>query len=354
MEISSHYYALLALCRACGINKYTSYEIAYASQFVDDAKINCLIGDKESLYNIATCHSYFKPNTYNLNAMIYNTSLFHFIPSCSGKEFTQKLVCKEDSRVINEILNNNLTSSPQKFGMLLHIYADTFSHQGFSGILSKNNSITELKEENGTFKVKFEVIKKRWMKNIIHLLTRKLDFENLLPSYGHGQAFHYPDIPYLEWSYKYDEEENETSTIKINNRDRFKRAFVEIKNYLQIYIKENNIQANPASKEVFDEFFEILATKSNDDEKIELWQKFILQNGFYDASDQAIEYDENAWLSECFEEFDEDTFHARVLKDVKFATCYKSSSWYQFIIGLKEYKDEIGQILKNCGLELPK
>ena len=44
MEISSHYYALLALCRTCGINKEIAHKIAYASQFVDDAKINCLTG----------------------------------------------------------------------------------------------------------------------------------------------------------------------------------------------------------------------------------------------------------------------------------------------------------------------
>ncbi|WP_164967600.1 DUF6765 family protein [Arcobacter sp. CECT 8985] len=48
MEISSHYYALLALCRIRGAKKEIAHKIAYASQFVDDAKINCLSANRSS------------------------------------------------------------------------------------------------------------------------------------------------------------------------------------------------------------------------------------------------------------------------------------------------------------------
>jgi hypothetical protein len=37
MKIDAHYYAVLGFCRACGFGKASAYDIAYASQFVDDA-----------------------------------------------------------------------------------------------------------------------------------------------------------------------------------------------------------------------------------------------------------------------------------------------------------------------------
>ena len=37
---------------------------------------------------------------------------------------------------------------PIKLGITLHAYADTFSHQGFSGILSKVNDVEELATSN--------------------------------------------------------------------------------------------------------------------------------------------------------------------------------------------------------------
>jgi len=104
MEISSHYYALLALSRLVGCSKDIAAKIAYASQFVDDAKINTITfqrlnptedifentDDHKTLTNIATCHSYSKINTFNYGAMINNTAAFHFIPGCDGDSFIRK------------------------------------------------------------------------------------------------------------------------------------------------------------------------------------------------------------------------------------------------------------------------
>ena len=43
MKIDAHYYAVLGFCRACGFNRESACTIAYASQFVDDAKINHVV-----------------------------------------------------------------------------------------------------------------------------------------------------------------------------------------------------------------------------------------------------------------------------------------------------------------------
>ncbi|MBW2005917.1 MAG: hypothetical protein JRI72_15210, partial [Deltaproteobacteria bacterium] len=42
MKIDAHYYAVLAFARAIGFDKDSAYQVAYASQFVDDAKINLM------------------------------------------------------------------------------------------------------------------------------------------------------------------------------------------------------------------------------------------------------------------------------------------------------------------------
>ncbi len=43
MKVDAHYYAVLAFCRACGFSKGSVHKVAYASQFVDDAKINHIV-----------------------------------------------------------------------------------------------------------------------------------------------------------------------------------------------------------------------------------------------------------------------------------------------------------------------
>lgn len=240
MKRDAHYYAILALCRACGFNKDSAHVIAYASQFVDDAKINLMffnhsniniehdiIENRPAFFNMATYHSYFRIKTFNYEAMVNNTSAFHFVPGCKGENFTKKLRCKEESPVILDIFNDVfLEDDLIKLGIVLHAYADTFSHQGFSGILSKVNDIKycEAKTE-----ARLGLID-RIMYVLRQFSQDKYEelFDRIMPAYGHGQAMEFPDIPYLMWSYEYDysDEFNGSYTmVEIDNKDRFKRAF---------------------------------------------------------------------------------------------------------------------------------
>ena len=119
LKRDAHYYAMLAFCRACGFNKVSASVIAYASQYVDDAKINLMyiknpndnieydiIENSPAFFNMATCHSYFKINTFNYESMVNNTCAFHFVPGNEGENFTKRLRCKEESPIILNILNN--------------------------------------------------------------------------------------------------------------------------------------------------------------------------------------------------------------------------------------------------------
>ena len=216
MQRDAHYYAILALCRACGFKKDSAQVIAYASQFVDDAKINLmflsytsdlvehdLVENKPAFFNMATCHAYFRMKTFNYEAMVNNTCAFHFVPGCVGENFTKKLQCKEESPVILDILEDVfLEDDLIKLGMILHAFADSYTHQGFSGMLSKVNDIKNCKAKTKAY---LGIVDK-----ILQVLEKfnqkKYDkyFQDIMPAYGHGQAREYADLPNLVWSYEYD------------------------------------------------------------------------------------------------------------------------------------------------------
>src|SRR6056297_1827474 len=162
MQIDAHYYAVLTMARSVGIEKEIAHKIAYASQFVDDAKINHITLDNNNedyllekfdeeppIKNAATCHNYFKIDTFNYGAMINNTTAFHFVPGGDGENFVKKMRCKKESPIILDILEKvKKDNDPIKLGIALHAYADTFSHQGFSGIPSKVNDVDDVKPIN--------------------------------------------------------------------------------------------------------------------------------------------------------------------------------------------------------------
>ncbi len=137
--------------------------------------------------------------------------------------------------IVNEALDDgNLI----RFGLALHPYLDTFSHQGFSGILSKVNDIKNCRALSD--------IPGSLLNRLIKMLkyASKDRFDRLLdsgvPAYGHGQAMDYPDLPFLRWSYEYDYSdefsEGYRSTGIIENTERYRRAFSKLKEYLLDYL----------------------------------------------------------------------------------------------------------------------
>jgi len=374
MEISSHYYALLALCRTVGLNKKTSHKIAYASQFVDDAKINCITGDDGTLQkfdfsNIASCHSYSKIRTFNYEAMINNTVAFHFPPGCEGDTFTKQLICKEDSPIIRQIIEEEINSEPEVFGMYMHIYADTFAHQGFSGLLSKENDIENLQEQNllpfqnGFFDGILNTLKKI---KILSVFIKEKDFDDFMPAYGHGQANHNPDIPYLKWSYEYthDRCDEETRPLqKVDNVERFKKAFVAIQKYLELYLEKNPQYTDESfdqrkKDETLKSFFEILKARKTTKKKIKSWQKYLRDNEYYDEKidKEILTYDETLWIKELIHNYDEksELHKKRTVKNVKLAKGYENSSWLKFTTASLLYKVRLKQLCGEYGLELEK
>ncbi|MGD2185309.1 MAG: hypothetical protein PVI71_04235 [Desulfobacterales bacterium] len=379
MKIDAHYYAILAFARACGFCKENAYQIAYASQFVDDAKINLMflkkdaetdiehdiIGDKHFLVNMATCHSYTRVKTFNYDAMIHNTCAFHFVPGCNGEKFSEKLRCAEDSEVIQRILNQAVEQAdPIKLGIALHAYADTFSHQDFSGLLSKVNDI---KNPEAKSELPFDWRDIAYKIGKFFVRKDKLDklLDKGLPAYGHGQASWFPDLPYLKWEFQYDPSSEfamaHEGKTEIDNPQRFERAFQKIKMHLENFLEKQPQFKDPdIDFQKFDVLFDTLKETKHTRKRIKNWKNLMVDNGLFekkelfDKVDAAYDYDENRWLKEAFANFDNEKFHQRTVKDVEPAPDFPNSNWYKYYLAVGWYKEAFFDNCSKLGLDIPR
>lgn len=368
MKKDAHYYAILGFCRACGFKKKSAQAVAYASQFVDDAKVNlmyiknpseelqCEIVDhRPAFFNMATCHSYFKIKTFNYEAMVNNTVAFHFVPGCKGENFTKKLRCMEESPVIMKLLHEVLLEDDLvKLGIVLHAYADTFAHQGFSGLLSKVNDIKNYKAKAyiGLLNRATHKIKQFTKDNYDGL------FDYILPAYGHGQALDFPDLPYLVWSYDYeysDEFNGNLKRVEIDNRERYKRAFRKIQAHLEKYLLHHPQHLDPHVKfDKFDLLLETLVYEATDTMRNKKWLDTLIDEKLITKDDlEFMIYKNDKWLKEAFVNYNPFTFTSRHVNDVQLIEDFILTPWYQFYLDVKWYKKRFYEICSSYQLDIP-
>jgi hypothetical protein len=222
MQLDMHYYGTYALAKTAGLKPAVCKTIATAAQFVDDnaAKIHVEFQDGGRIDAQATAH--------HVSDIIANRDEedqrqvwvpFHFLPGNKGNSFSERLLCREDSRIAQEMVQHHLGYANQNFGVHLmgiaaHVYADTFSHFGFSGVGSRRNKV-----DNDSFdfdenldpdvadyiKGKARNFFRRYGKGGGFIANIKSWLaETVSGALGHGAVATYPDRPYLKWSFKYE------------------------------------------------------------------------------------------------------------------------------------------------------
>jgi len=242
MKKDFHYSVIKILARKAGFDDIEAQTIAYASQYVDDASLHLPIKIsnppnfilKHDRYEmkmfdpICTAHhnlDHIRSISRKAQEKVYVS--FHFIPDKNFNEIKpirdKHYITKENGKFVNTLVKkainelkiaSNLERKQKliKLGMILHSYADTWAHQGFSGIRSPFNDIKDLKLKKD---------KKRYsnLPSIVHI--------------GHLEARDYPDITNIEWKYRYKKRKN-FSNAKIirKNYDIFFDASKHIFHYL--------------------------------------------------------------------------------------------------------------------------
>jgi hypothetical protein len=214
MQYDMHYYATYALAAAAGIPAGDAQVIATSAQFVDDHDFDDLVvvASGEGIMGVATAH-----HPLNAGVRVRFPSVeeddcrmvwvpFHFLPGNDGATFHERLRARKDSAIARGMLDYYLQPDTidahrehvlQLIGIAAHVYADTFSHYGFSGISSTANDV----------KVGSIQVSEEHSAGIRDYIARKLEHFRAefgsLARLGHGAVATYPDRPYLRWSFEY-------------------------------------------------------------------------------------------------------------------------------------------------------
>ncbi len=93
---------------------------------------------------------------------------FHFLPGNGGEpsgsnpdgRFINKLVCRPDSHIARDMLaacvkDKDKPYALHRLGITMHVYADTWAHQGFAGVNHEINEVEGIKSNNKSLDKKF-------------------------------------------------------------------------------------------------------------------------------------------------------------------------------------------------------
>ena len=232
MQIDMHYYCTYAMARAAGLSPDDSRIIAIAAQFVDDnaGKDTIKFRDGARLDVDATAHHVFDVANIDPEDQRHVWVPFHFIPGNKGNEYTEKLICRKNSSVVQELVCHHVGASTKSYylpllGITAHVFADTFSHYGFSGVSSRKNRVdidtlqivnvdrfdeelhAHIEEKGERFRQRYgreggflPNIKRLWQS------VKSEVAETGSGALGHGAALTYPDRPYMHWQFEYEDQ----------------------------------------------------------------------------------------------------------------------------------------------------
>ena len=231
MQIDMHYYGAYAMARAAGLEQETARVVATSAQFVDDnaARSQVSFRDGSRIDTEATAHHPVDLSNRDERDQRRVWVPFHFIPGNIGESYTERLKCRMDSAVVREMRDHHLAYADRAFaphllGIAAHVYADTFSHYGFSGVSSRGNRVVNdsfrFHEEvegadDATAKLSPEMrdyvtrkaasfFGKRGAHGGLLLNVKTWLAEEASGALGHGSVATLPDRPYLVWSFDYE------------------------------------------------------------------------------------------------------------------------------------------------------
>lgn len=243
MQIDMHYYGTYCLARAAGLAAPTAEAIARASQYVDDnaATSDAIFSEKGvRFHGEATAHHPLDHSNLDEDDQRKVWVPFHFLPAADGNGYLEKLVCGMDSGTARAAVDHALLRSDRPYaaeimGIMAHVYADTFSHYGFSGVSSHLNRVVDnsiqlhgvgdgmrayVLDKHRKFAGKYSA--GRLFDAVIAFAADNLG------ALGHGAVSTMPDRPYLTWSFVYEYDAGTgkaaTATVMRNNQATFNAA----------------------------------------------------------------------------------------------------------------------------------
>lgn len=313
MQLDMHYYGTYAMARAAGINKEAAEIIATAAQFVDDNAAGDAIKfqDGGRFYTEATAHHTFDGANLNRQDQRSVWVPFHFLPGAEGNSYTEKLMCKKNSEVVEKVLNYTLAHYDAPYalellGITAHIYADTFSHYDFSGVSSRKNIIEDSSLSYVSDNISQEIQDHLESQNKKYQKAhrRETSFLDNIKGWfaggasgglGHAGACEYPDRPYLQWSFVRDGVES-THDNPQNFIEACEALYTLFKNFAD---SRPDIKEQPRDfSEIKDDVFQVLSTPGTMEERIELWQQACNAGQITHQAESIPLYSDEGWNDE--------------------------------------------------------
>lgn len=220
MQIDFHHAVTYLVARIAGFSHDEADIVAYSAQYVDDATCNGTIKFKNGAqyHRISSAHRMLDLKNFDAGDNREVWLPFHFLPgnggmgenSTPGGKFINRLICLPDSSVANDMVQSAISVRGKpwglhRLGISMHVYADTWAHQNFAGVLHNVNDVEDATEkgETGVFD---------------ELKSFLCDFlDETIPPLGHGRATILPDMPFLHWRYRNGRGEQ----VKRNNPEDF-------------------------------------------------------------------------------------------------------------------------------------
>lgn len=314
MQIDMHYYGTYAMARAAGIDSETARVIATAAQFVDDnaEKDSIEFRDGARLDAEATAHHAFNVKNIDLEDQRKIWVPFHFLPGNEGQSYTQRMLCRKDSPIAQEMLEFVLSQCKKPYGILLvgiaaHVYADTFAHYGFSGISSRRNKIEKINlDPEGQLEPRIKKYLKKRQKEFEDNYSNEQGFltnikswfaESLSGALGHGAAVTFPDRPYLKWSFQY--EDPKGSSGLRDNPATFIEACAKLHDFFTEFVKARpDCAEGQASKfkDIEKEVAQIINVQGKKAERISAWRNAAKSGSLFASGPESIPiYNGNSW-----------------------------------------------------------
>jgi hypothetical protein len=306
MQIDMHFYATYAIARLAGLNQNAATIVATSAQFVDDATDNNSEKNpnQEMLFAICTAHHLAQSAQISLMHKELHRLVwvpFHFFPAGYGNTLEEKLVCEQDSEMVNLMFANHLETYNKAFylhllGIAAHVYMDTFSHYGFAGLCSPINEV-----DGGSINLRLESDTTRsYITGKAVNFWRKCEAE--VTSHigekgsrglGHGAVATYPDRPYLSWDFNYDASgySRDMHSGERNNQATFWQSLVRLHEKLSKAAAMLAGQDNTSKPIPETEIKSILAFEGEKAERVEKWQAFIRDH----LGDGEVTYEGEAW-----------------------------------------------------------
>ncbi|MBL4774739.1 MAG: hypothetical protein JKY87_01590 [Mariprofundus sp.] len=319
MQEDMHYYGTYAMARAAGLPVKDAQVIAYTAQYVDDSTDNddAVHDDGGMFQTIATAHT----NTEAIaNALADHLEQrhvwvpFHFFPGNEGDTLSDKLLCVKDSALAQEMVQNHIEHAvavKHEYGLCLmgimaHVYADTFSHYGFSGVSSRNNEVDgssfELDVQDPRVKAyimgKFSSFLSKYTPSFIIKNYRNiasLGASVVTGALGHGAVGTYPDRPFLRWRFNYNKGNRDSGWR--DNPANFLLACEKLHAAFSDYAVKAGIANNPMPFDrIKDKVNTILRLEAAKEGRTAAWVEAINQNELFETEPQeALHFSKEDW-----------------------------------------------------------